>query len=184
VFLAVTAEESGLLGSKFYAENPVFPLAQTVGGVNMDGLNVVGRSKDVVLTGGGKSELEDLLKPLVAAQGRTIAPEPSPEKGYYYRSDHFSLAKLGVPMIYAESGEDLVSGGAAAGRRAAEDYTVNRYHKPQDEYREDWKWDGAVLDLQLYARFGRQLADGTTWPNWYPTAEFRAIRDKSRAGVK
>ena len=184
VFLAVTAEESGLLGSKYYAENPVFPLAQTVGGVNMDGLNIIGRSKDVVLTGGGKSELEDLLKPLVAAQGRTISPEPSPEKGYYYRSDHFSLAKLGVPMIYAESGEDLVNGGPAAGRKAAEDYTVNRYHKPQDEYRDDWNWDGAVEDLQLYARFGRQLADSDNWPNWYPTAEFRAARDNSRASVR
>jgi Zn-dependent M28 family amino/carboxypeptidase len=184
VFLAVTGEESGLLGSKFYAENPVFPLAQTVGGVNMDGLNVVGKAKDFVLVGAGKSELEDLVKPLVAAEGRVIALEPTPEKGYYYRSDHFSMAKLGVPMLYGESGEDLVVGGTAAGRAAAEDYTVNRYHKPQDEYDATWKWDGAVSDLTIYYGLGHSLAAGDAWPNWYPTAEFRDIRDKSRTGAK
>ncbi len=182
VFLAVTAEESGLIGSKFYAENPIYPLAQTVGGVNMDGLNVVGKAKDFVLVGAGKSELEDLVKPLVAAQGRVIANEPSPEKGSYYRSDHFSMARLGVPMLYGESGEDLVVGGRAAGHAAAEDYVVNRYHKPQDEYDAAWNWDGALSDLAIYAGLGHQLATGDTWPNWYPTAEFRAIRDKSRAG--
>ncbi|WP_445191014.1 M28 family metallopeptidase [Sphingomonas sp. Tas61C01] len=182
VFLAVTAEESGLIGSKFYAENPIYPLAQTVGGVNMDGLNVVGKAKDFVLVGAGKSELEDLVKPLVAAQGRVIANEPSPEKGSYYRSDHFSMARLGVPMLYGESGEDLVVGGRAAGHAAAEDYVVNRYHKPQDEYDAAWNWDGALSDLAIYAGLGHQLAAGDTWPNWYPTAEFRAIRDKSRAG--
>jgi len=182
VYLAVTAEESGLLGSKFYAENPVYPLAQTVGGVNMDALNVNGRTRDFVLTGAGKSELEDLARPLIAAQGRVVVPEPSPEKGYYYRSDHFSFARLGVPMLDGTSGEDLVNGGVAAGRAAAEDYTVNRYHKPGDEYREDWDWSGTMADLQLYYAMGRELADGTMWPNWYPTAEFRAARDRSRAG--
>jgi len=182
VYLAVTAEESGLLGSKFYAENPVYPLAQTVGGVNMDALNMNGRTRDFVLTGAGKSELEDLARPLIAAQGRVVVPEPSPEKGYYYRSDHFSFARLGVPMLDGTSGEDLVNGGVAAGRAAAEDYTANRYHKPGDEYREDWDWSGTMADLQLYYALGRELADGTMWPNWYPTAEFRAARDRSRAG--
>ncbi|HVF94994.1 MAG TPA: M28 family metallopeptidase [Sphingomonas sp.] len=184
VFLAVTAEESGLLGSKFYAENPIYPLAKTVGGVNMDGLNVVGKARDFVLVGAGKSELEDLVKPLVAAQGRVIGLEPSPEKGYYYRSDHFSMARLGVPMLYGESGEDLVVGGTAAGRKAAEDYTVNRYHKPQDEYDAGWKWDGALSDLAIYYGLGHGLATSGAWPNWYPTAEFRAIRDKARAAVR
>ncbi|MEN2787068.1 M28 family peptidase [Sphingomonas qilianensis] len=184
VFLAVTGEESGLLGSKFYAENPVFPLAQTVGGVNMDGLNVVGKAKDFVLVGAGKSELEDLVKPLVAAEGRVIGLEPTPEKGYYYRSDHFSMAKLGVPMLYGESGDDLVVGGSAAGRAAAEDYTVNRYHKPQDEYDAAWKWDGAVSDLNIYYGLGHGLAQGNNWPNWYADAEFRKIRDASRNGAK
>lgn len=182
VFLAVTAEESGLLGSKFYAENPVFPLAQTVGGVNIDGVNNVGRAKDFVLIGVGKSELEDLVKPIVAAQDRVIVAEPTPERGYYYRSDHFSFAKLGVPMLYGESGEDLRVGGKEAGKRASDAYTSIRYHKPQDEYSDDWNWDGAIEDLTIFYRLGRQLAEGSTWPNWYPNAEFRAIRDKSRAG--
>ncbi|MCW3835348.1 M28 family metallopeptidase [Sphingomonas canadensis] len=182
VFLAVTAEESGLLGSKYYAENPVFPLAQTVGGVNMDGVNLVGPAKDFVFIGVGKSELEDLVKPLVAAQGRTVVPEPTPEKGYYYRSDHFSFAKLGVPMFYGESGEDLVNGGKEAGKKASDDYVENRYHKPQDEYDPKWNWDGAIQDLTIFYQLGRQLADGGAWPNWYKDAEFRKIRDDSRAG--
>jgi Zn-dependent M28 family amino/carboxypeptidase len=182
VFLAVTAEESGLLGSKFYAENPVYPLAKTVGGVNMDSLNVIGKAKDFVLVGAGKSELEDLVKPLVAAEGRVIVPEERPEAGSYYRSDHFSFAKLGVPMLYGDSGDDLVKGGKPAGKAAAEDYTKNRYHKPQDQYDPAWDWSGAVSDLTIYYGLGRQLAEGSAWPNWYPGAEFRAVRDKSRAG--
>lgn len=183
-FLAVTAEESGLLGSEYYAQHPVYPLSRTVGGVNMDGLNIVGATKDFEITGAGKSELEDLVKPIVASQNRRIVAEATPEKGHYFRSDHFSFAKLGVPMLSAAGGEYLVKGGIAAGKAAAEDYVANRYHKPADEYREDWNWDGAVQDLDVYYRLGRQLADGTAWPNWYPTAEFRAIRDKSRAGGK
>lgn len=180
-FLAVTAEESGLLGSRYYAEHPVYPLAHTVGGVNMDVLNTNGRARDFVITGAGKSQLEDLIKPLVAAEGRTISPETNPERGGYYRSDHFSFAKLGVPMLDGGSGQDLVVGGTAAGRAAEEDYVAHRYHKPQDEYDPRWDWSGAVEDLQLYYRLGRQLADDTSlWPNWYGSAEFRAIRDKSR----
>lgn len=184
LFLAVTAEESGLLGSKYYAEHPIYPLAKTVGGVNMDGLNVLGRSRDFVITGAGKSELEDLVKPLVEAQGRVIAREPSPEKGGYFRSDHFSFAKLGVPMLYGESGQDLVVGGSAAGAAAAADYTEHRYHKPQDEYDPNWNWDGAIQDLTIYFQMGRMLANSTRWPNWYPNAEFRAVRDKSRASAQ
>jgi Zn-dependent M28 family amino/carboxypeptidase len=182
VFLAVTAEESGLLGSKYYAENPVYPLSQTVGGVNMDGLNVLGATKDVNIIGVGKSELDGYVTRWAAKGGRTITPEATPEKGYYYRSDHFSFARLGVPMLDAGSGDDLVKGGVAAGRAAAEDYTVNRYHKPQDEYDSSWNWDGAVQDLTMYYGIGRELAQGNVWPNWAPNAEFRAIRDKSRAG--
>ncbi len=182
VFLAVTAEESGLLGSKYYAENPIYPLAQTVGGVNMDGLNVMGATRDVVVVGPGLSDLDDYVKRHVAAGGRTVSPDPDAEKGYYYRSDHFSLARLGVPMMYASGGEDLVKGGKAAGKAAADDYTANRYHKPQDEYRADWDWSGAVQDLTMYYGIGRELAEGNAWPNWYPSAEFRAARDKSRAG--
>jgi Zn-dependent M28 family amino/carboxypeptidase len=180
-FMSVTAEESGLLGSRYYAEHPIYPLARTVGGVNMDGLNVIGRARDFVVTGAGKSELEDLIVPLVAAQGRVIKPEPNPERGGYFRSDHFSFAKLGVPMLDGGSGEDLRVGGEAAGHAASLDYIANRYHKPQDEYDPRWDWSGAVEDLTLYYRLGRQLASGNAWPNWYKTAEFRAIRDRSRA---
>ena len=183
VFVAVTAEESGLLGSKYYAENPIYPLAQTVGGINMDGLNVVGATRDVVIVGPGKSELESYLQRAAAYQQRVIVPEPTPEKGFYYRSDHFSLARQGVPMIYFESGEDLVEGGKAAGAAAAADYTTNRYHGPKDEFNPNWNWSGAMQDLSLFYWIGRELAEGEAWPNWYPTAEFRAIRDKSRGGA-
>lgn len=181
VFLAVTAEESGLLGSKFYAENPVYPLNKTVGGVNMDALKIYPKTRDFVITGAGKSELEDMVRPMIEAQGRHIAPEPSPERGYYYRSDHFSFAKLGVPMLDGSAGEDLVVGGPAAGKAASDDYNDNRYHKPQDEYDPAWDWGAAMQDVSLYYTMGRALADGSGWPNWYPTAEFRTIRDKSRA---
>ncbi len=180
VFLAVTAEESGLLGSKYYAENPVYPLNKTVSGINMDGLNVLGKTRDVVIIGAGKSELEPLLATYVKADGRVLTPEATPEKGFFYRSDHFSFAKLGVPMIYFDSGEDLIKGGKVAGAKAAEDYTVNRYHKPSDEYDPNWDWSGAVDDLRLNYRIGRELANGTVWPNWYKSSEFRTIRDKSR----
>ena len=183
-FMAVTAEESGLLGSRYYAEHPIYPLARTVGGVNMDVLNANGLAKDFVLTGAGKSEIEDLVKPLVAAEGRTIGVEAHPEAGGYYRSDHFSFAKLGVPMLDGGSGVDMVKGGTAAGEAAAKDYVAHRYHKPADEYDPAWDWSGAVADLKIYYGLGRKLAEDTTlWPNWYRSAEFRAIRDKSRAGV-
>lgn len=183
VFLSVTAEEAGLLGSRYYAEHPVYPLSHTVGGVNMDVLNVKGRTHDFEITGAGKSELEDMMKTLVEAQGRVVKPEPNPERGSYFRSDHFSFAKLGVPMFDGGAGEDLVVGGEAAGHAATLDYIANRYHKPQDEYDPKWDWSGAVEDLTLYYRLGRELADGDVWPNWYKTAEFRTIRDKQRAAA-
>jgi len=180
VFLAVTAEESGLLGSKFYAENPIYPLARTVGGVNMDGLNVIGATKDIVITGRGQSPGLDALATKWAKDGaRALSPETDIEKGYYFRSDHFSLAKLGVPMLYAESGQDMVFGGRERGARLAADYVTNRYHKPQDEYDERWDWSGAVQDVAMYYGIGRELADGRMWPKWSPTSEFRAARERS-----
>ena len=182
VFLAVTAEESGLLGSRYYGENPIYPLSQTVGGINMDGLNVFGNTRDLVVIGLGKSELEDYFRRAAARRNLVVRNEPSPQAGYYYRSDHFSLAKFGVPMLYAESGEELVNGGAAAGRAAADDYRANRYHQPSDEYDPSWDWSGAIRDLEIYYEIGRELADGDEWPNWYAGDEFRAIRDRSRAG--
>ncbi|HEX8389778.1 MAG TPA: M28 family peptidase [Sphingomonas sp.] len=184
LFLAVTAEEFGLLGSEHYARNPLYPLGKTVGGVNMDGLNVAGPTRDLVVTGPGKSELEDLFAAEAKRLGLAVKPEPTPEKGFYYRSDHFSLAKVGVPMLYAESGDDLVDGGVARGRALAERYIAERYHKPGDEYDPAWRWDGAVRDLGINYRIGRTLADGDAWPNWRPDAEFRKIRDESRAAAK
>ncbi len=182
VFLAVTAEESGLLGSKYYAENPIYPLAKTVGGVNMDAFSMAGPAKNLTVVGMGKSELDLYLNAAAKAEGRTPEREPTPEKGFYYRSDHFSFAKLGVPMVYFEGGEDLVNGGREAGAKAADDYTKNRYHSPADEYDEAWDWSGVMADLKLYYRVGRMLAMSNGWPNWVEGDEFRAIRDKSRGG--
>ncbi|HVI97996.1 MAG TPA: M28 family metallopeptidase [Sphingomonas sp.] len=182
-FMAVTAEESGLLGSRYYAEHPIYPLGLTVGGVNMDVLNVNGRTRNFVVTGYGKSELDDLIVPLAQAEGRRVEPEAHPERGGYYRSDHFSFAKLGVPMLDAGSGEDLVKGGTAAGEAAAKDYGEHRYHQPADEYDPAWDWSGAIDDLTIYYRLGRELAEGDAWPTWRPDAEFRAIRERSRAAV-
>lgn len=181
IFLALAAEESGLLGSEYYAANPVFPLAQTVGGVNMDALSLAGPAKDVTVVGLGKSELDGVLEKVLQAEHRTITPDASPEKGYYYRSDHFSFAKRGVPMFYVDGGEDLVTGGRSAGEAYAKDYTENRYHGPDDEYDPAWDWSGTMADLRVYYRLGRALAESNDWPNWLPGDEFRRARDESRA---
>ncbi|MCX9146926.1 M28 family metallopeptidase [Erythrobacter sp. WG] len=182
VFLAVTAEESGLLGASYYAQNPVFPLSQTVGGVNMDALRMAGPAKDVTVVGLGKSQLDRFLEAALKVDGRTITPDAKPEAGYYYRSDHFALAKLGVPMLYVDGGQDLVSGGRAAGEAIAKDYTDKRYHGPKDEFDDSWDWSGVMADLQLYYRLGRMMAMSASWPNWVDGDEFRAIRDESCAG--
>ena len=182
VFLAVTAEESGLLGSKYYAENPIFPLSQTVGGVNMDAFSMSGPAKNLTVIGKGKSQLDTYLEAAAKSEGRTPEMEPTPEKGFYYRSDHFSFAKLGVPMVYFEGGDDLIIGGKAAAKAAADDYEKNRYHAPGDEFDENWDWSGVMSDLKLYYRVGRMLAMTNAWPNWNEGDEFRAVRDKSRSG--
>jgi Zn-dependent M28 family amino/carboxypeptidase len=181
VFMAVTLEESGLLGSEYYAANPIYPLDRTVGGVNMDGLAPLGPARDVTVTGGDKSELNDLMQPVLAAMGLKVSPEAHPERGGYYRSDHFSLAKRGVPMFAVGSGNDLVDGGVAAGEAASEDYTKNRYHQPSDEYSDAWDFTGIAQQAELYYRLGRALAESSAWPNWRPGDEFRAIRDKACA---
>jgi Zn-dependent M28 family amino/carboxypeptidase len=182
IFLAVTAEESGLLGSKYYAENPVYPLAKTVGGVNMDAFSMAGPAKNLTVIGMGKSELDTYLNAAAKAEGRTPEREPTPEKGFYYRSDHFSFAKLGVPMVYFEGGDDLVTGGKEAAKKVADDYEKNAYHSPKDEFNDSWDWSGVMADLKLYYRVGRMLAMTDAWPNWNEGDEFRAIRDKSRDG--
>jgi Zn-dependent M28 family amino/carboxypeptidase len=181
VFLAVTAEESGLIGSAYYAANPVYPLAKTVGGINIDGLQLAGLTRDFIAIGAGKSELDQYLRRAIDPLNLALVPEPAPEAGYYYRSDHFSFAKQGVPMLYAEGGEDLVNGGRAAGAAWAADYRANRYHGVEDEYDPSWDWSGAVRDVRIYYQIGRELANSAAWPNWVPGDEFRAIRDRSAA---
>ncbi len=181
VFLAVTAEESGLLGAHYYAENPVFPLAQTVGGINMDAFLIAGPSKDVTVVGPGKSQLDRFLEAALVADGRVSTPNPNPEAGYYYRSDHFAFAKRGVPMLYVDGGEDLVEGGREAGAALQQDYRDNRYHGPKDEFNEDWDWSGVMADLQLFYRLGRMMAMSTSWPNWNDGDEFKATRDEDCA---
>ena len=179
VFLAVTAEESGLLGSQWYAEHPVYPIAKTVANINMDNMNTFGRTRDVVVVGARSSELEDYLDEAVAEQGRYLQSEPAPERGYYYRSDHFNFAKVGVPALYAESGEDNVEFGREYGAAQAQDYTDNRYHQPSDEYDPNWDMAGAAEDLLLYFNITSRLANETGFPQWYEGNEFKAIRDAS-----
>jgi Zn-dependent M28 family amino/carboxypeptidase len=184
LFLAVTLEESGLLGSKYYVAHPVVPLKDTVAAINIDAMSTFGPSKDIVVTGLGNSELDDVLKTIADKQGRKLHAEATPESGFYFRSDHFNFAKAGVPALYAEGGEDLVAGGTAAGRKAAEEYTEQRYHKPADEFDANWNLKGTMQDLDTLYTVGRVLADGTTWPNWRAGNPFRAARDAMRADAK
>ena len=182
VFLAVAAEESGLLGSQWYGQNPLFPIETTVANINMDNIKTAGPMRDVVVVGYGNSELEDYLQAAVAQQeGRYVAPEPHPERGSYYRSDHLNFARQGIPALYAKSGEDSFANGREWGAAQAQDYTDNRYHAPSDEYSPDWDVSGMVLDIQLYFDIGHRLSQESTWPNWYEGNEFRAIRDTSAA---
>ncbi|SDK27431.1 M28 family metallopeptidase [Microbulbifer yueqingensis] len=179
LFVAVTAEESGLLGSKYYAANPVVPLEKTVAGINFDALGVLGPMRDVVVVGYGNSELEQLLETAAKGQDRYLAPEEHPERGYFYRSDHFSLAKKGVPMLYFKAGTDSFEHGREWAQAQGQEYLSHAYHKPADEYDPDWNLEGTAMDLQLGLELGLQLANSRDWPNWYEGNEFRAIRDES-----
>ncbi|MFC0047927.1 M28 family metallopeptidase [Rheinheimera tilapiae] len=179
VFIAVTAEERGMLGSRWYAANPLFPLNKTVAGINMDVMNVYGPMRDVQVFGYGASELEPLLDKYAKAQGRYIAPEPTPEDGFYYRSDHFQLARYGVPMLYARGGVDSVQHGKDWGLAQRRDYTANYYHKVNDEFSPAWDLRGSQQDLWLFYLVGQELANSALWPNWYEGKEFKAARDLS-----
>ena len=182
LFAAVTLEESGLLGSKYYVAHPTVPLARTVGVINIDAMSVVGKSRDFTVVGMGNSELEDVLKPIADKQGRKLVEESNPAGGYYFRSDHFNFAKAGVPALYTDGGTDLVDGGTAAGEAAGKDYNENRYHKPGDEYDpKTWKFDGTMDDLAAVYDVGAALANGDTWPNWYAGNPFRAAREAMMA---
>ncbi|MCJ2188578.1 M28 family metallopeptidase [Novosphingobium sp. 2638] len=183
VFLAVTLEESGLLGSEYYAANSIYPLDHTVGGVNMDALLPSPRARSYAMTGGDKSDLTSVFRDTLADEGLSEVPEDHSERGYYYRSDHFSFAKRGVPMFDVSRSTDLFEGGKAAGDKISEDYTAHHYHAPSDEYSDSWNWDGIVEDVDLYYALGRTLADSDFWPNWHEGDEFRAIRDKACAAA-
>ena len=180
-FLAVTAEESGLLGSKAYVSKPAYPMNKTVAGINMDGLNFRGKMSDIVVVGYGGSEMEDVLADVARESGRTLTPEATPEKGSYYRSDHFNFAKNGVPILYAKGGTTDREHGAEYVKQRNAAYVAERYHAPGDEIQEDWDLDAAIEDLQLYYRIGHHIAFGDAWPQWYEGNEFRAIREASMA---
>ena len=184
LFLAVTAEEKGLLGSEYYGANPLFPLATTVGDINIDALSAAGPAKDVGTSGDGKVDLQDMLVAKAKLHGRYFTPDPAPQAGHFYRSDHFPFAKRGVPAISIGSGNDLVKGGKEAGEKAEADYTDNRYHQPADEWRADWDLSGQAMDLGLVYEIGADLANSRVWPKWQAGSEFKALRDKTSAQRK
>ena len=182
MFLAVTLEESGLLGSEYFAKYPPIDLANIVAGFNYDGILPTGLTNDMVVVGYGASELEDLLENELAKSGRYINPDPNPEKGYFYRSDHISFAKRGVPVLYADGGFDLVAGGKEAGFLIEEQYRVDAYHGVADEYDQSWDLDGLNQSIDVIFNISNELANSQQWPNWYDGNEFKSIRDTSREG--
>ncbi len=184
VFIAFTAEESGLLGSEYYASNPLYPLSKTVAGINIDMLSTFGRTRNIDVTGAGQSSLEDLLKIYAAEQGRVPEPEGRPEAGGFFRSDHFPLVKRGVPMLDAKGGDDLVKGGEERGKALSAEFNEKRYHQPADEWSADWDMSGLLEDATLYYRLGSALANSRQWPQWRATSEFKAVRDTTAADRK
>lgn len=179
VFLAFTAEESGLLGSEYYAANPLYPLATTVGGVNMDSANVYGRTSGFGVVGYGQSDFDERLTTLVQDQGRTIRPDANPASGSYFRSDHFPLAKRGVPMVYASSTGDFVDEPIAERLAARSEYGTKRYHQADDEWSPNWDYSGQIQDLQIYWELGNALANSRDWPAWKEGSEFGPARAAS-----
>jgi len=178
IFLFVTGEEQGLLGSQYYAEHPIYPIPRTIADINMDGLNPNGPMKDLTITGLGQSDMDDIAKEEAAKQGRYILGEQEPEKGYFYRSDHFNFAKVGVPALFAQGGYDHAEKGKEYAMEKQKDYTANRYHKPQDEYdKATWDLRGIQQDMQLFFNIGIRLADGQEMPQWKANSEFRAKRE-------
>jgi Zn-dependent M28 family amino/carboxypeptidase len=184
VFLNVTAEEKGLLGSEYYSSKPLYPLAKTVADINMDALDPEGPARNFTTSGSAQSGLLDDLIAHGKEMGLAYTPDPLPEAGHFFRSDHFPFAKRGVPAISFGSGNDLVNGGVAAGEAADKDYVANRYHQPADEWQASWTFAGMVHDLPLLYALGADLANSTRWPDWAKDSEFRATRDASAAERK
>ena len=180
LFLAVTAEESGLLGSQYFAEYPPIDLSNVVAGYNFDAVLPMGKTKDMIVVGYGASELEDILKKELDKIDKYITPDPEPEKGFFYRSDHISLAKKGVPMLYADGGIDKINGGRAAGKAIADKYTTIDYHQPSDEYDANWDLSGFTEQLTITVNMVNYLANTNVWPEWYEGNEFKSIREESK----
>jgi len=178
VILAVTAEEQGLWGSSYYAQNPVYPVAKTLANINMDGLTWYGKTKDIIMIGKGQNDLEDILIEEAKKQDRVIAFEVHPEAGYYYRSDHFNFAKAGIPSLYTEGGTDVAGHGTDYGKAKIDEYSAKNYHRPSDEYDSTWVLDGAIEDLKLMFQVGNRLSFTGKWPEWKEGSEFKAIREK------
>lgn len=179
LIINTTGEEAGLLGAQAYVDHPLYSLAKTAASINIDGLNIWGPTKDVVVVGWGFSDLDDDLRRAVESRGRVLRPDTEPEKGYYYRSDHFPFAKAGVPALYADSGMDFVGRPSGWGREMKNRYTTERYHKPQDEIYDQWDLSGAAEDVEAYVRVGLMVASNPAWPRWSETSEFRRIRQES-----
>jgi Zn-dependent M28 family amino/carboxypeptidase len=180
LFLAVTAEEQGLLGSEYYARQPLYPLATTLADINMDALNVNGRTRDLTVIGLGASELDDYALAAAKEQGRVLKPDAEPEKGFYYRSDHFNFAKQGVPALTIDEGVEFVGKPAAFAEQVRAKWTADVYHKPSDEVRPDWDLSGLAEDVQLLFAVGYRVAEADRYPEWRPGNEFKAIRDAQR----
>ncbi|MFI5453572.1 M28 family metallopeptidase [Pedobacter sp. UC225_61] len=180
LFLAVTAEEQGLLGSEYYGSHPLVPVNKTVANINIDAMSASGKTKDIIAVGLGQSELEDYLVDAAKKQGRVVVKDSNPSAGFYFRSDHFNFAKVGIPALYTEGGDDNIAHGLAWGKAQKEEYTTNRYHAPADNF-EPAKWDfsGMVEDLRLLFDVGYRLSNETTFPGWKEGSEFKAIREKS-----
>ena len=177
MFLAVTAEEQGLLGAKYFAERPLVPLENVLANINMDGVNQWGRTSDLTVVGYGNSTLDDILGEVLRPFNRTIAPDPEPEKGFFYRSDHFEFAKKGVPALYTDAGVNFIGKAPDFGETKRAEYTARDYHKPSDEVKNDWDLSGAVEDTRALFEVGLRVLNGTMWPEWKPGTEFKALRD-------
>ncbi len=177
LFLAVTAEEKGLLGARHYATNPLYPLKKTVANINMDGAQTKGPSRDIEVIGYGNSTLDDLAAAILKKSNRVLVPDTEPQKGYFYRSDHFEFAKEGVPAFYTHSGKDIIGQPAGYGKKRSDEYTAEDYHKVSDEIKPWWDFEGAATDTRLFFELGREVANTAKWPEWKPGTEFKAKRD-------
>ncbi|MBW8707898.1 MAG: M28 family peptidase [Alphaproteobacteria bacterium] len=184
IFAFWTMEEQGLLGSQYFAEHPLWPRNHIVGVINLDGAGPQPRARNLVASGTGQSEMEDVLKDALVTQKRVLSPDPEPEKGGFFRSDHFSLARRGIPAISPDGGDDLLVGGKAAGKKLSDDYLEHRYHQPSDEWRSHWDLSGPAEDAEIYFLAGNALANSDRWPNYLKDSEFRALRDKDMAAKK